>query len=242
MKIYNKYWTCEYNGKLYRGNLDKDKGIPDGYGVMAYPIISSCKRDYYGNVIISQLYVGHFSNGVREGRGFVLTRKEYTKTLTRKRTYEEVMETAEFDSCGRVIHCEGGPISYEVKEEQWVMESDGIWKDDILVKAINRDWSAWDGYHLEVSKREIAKDGFTFATSPYKGLITDVSPDGELKFVYMEFIISPLDDCSLLCCNGTGEAIVLKPGETVSVCDGSKEALVERYDYYTIYEFKLIKD
>lgn len=241
MKISNKYWTCEYNGKLYRGSLDKDTNAPDGYGVMAYPVVSSCKRDYYGNAIVSQLYVGHFSDGVRDGRGFILTRKEFYKTITRERTYEEVMETAEFDSCGRVIHCEGGPISYNVRDENWIMESDGIWKDDILVKPIERNMSAWEGYHVEVSKSEIAKDGFTFAPSPCTSPVTDVSPDGELKCGYIEIMVSPLDD-GLLCCNRTGESFVLKPGETVTVCDGSKDTLVERYDYYTVYEFKLIKD
>lgn len=60
MEISNKYWTCEYNGKLYRGSLDKDTNAPDGYGVMAYPVVSSCKRDYYGNAIVSQLYVAIF--------------------------------------------------------------------------------------------------------------------------------------------------------------------------------------
>ena len=62
-----------------------------------------------------------------DGYGFIFSRNETVTTFTRRKTYEEVMSTAEFDSCGRVIHTEGGMVTKRYTSVEWICEGAGYW-------------------------------------------------------------------------------------------------------------------
>jgi len=64
-----------------------------------------------------------------DGYGFIFSRNETVTTFTRRKTYEEVMSTAEFDSCGRVIYAEGGMVTEKHTFVEWICEGAGYWKN-----------------------------------------------------------------------------------------------------------------
>ena len=64
-----------------------------------------------------------------DGYGFIFSRNETVTTFTRRKTYEEVMSTAEFDSCGRVIHAEGGMVTKRYTSVEWICEGAGYWQN-----------------------------------------------------------------------------------------------------------------
>jgi len=118
----NHTWsTVPGNESLrYKGEVDSVTGLPHGMGILAY---DEC-----------HFYIGELQQGKRHGRGFMF-RKEVTsqvKPVWHRGTYEEVMATAEFDSCGRPIHYEnvGKWVNEEVKTAHWYKEQDGYWQDD----------------------------------------------------------------------------------------------------------------
>ena len=104
----------------YMGETDAATGMPDGMGILAYDD--------------SHFSIGELRQGRRHGRGFLYIKEEKTevKPVWHRGTYEEVMATAEFDSCGRVIHCEnvGKWVNEGVTTATWHKEQDGHWQDD----------------------------------------------------------------------------------------------------------------
>ena len=139
----NHTWsTVPGNESLrYKGEVDAVTGLPRGMGILAY---DDC-----------HFYIGELQQGRRHGRGFMF-RKEVTsevKPVWHRGTYEEVMATAEFDSCGRPIHYEnvGKWVNEEVKTAHWYKEQDGYWKDDAYMS--DADVSAL--YRHPWTKREL---------------------------------------------------------------------------------------
>ena len=93
MNLYPKDWLALPDGRRYQGETLQNSGIPHGLGIV------TLGDDHH-------FYVGEFAYGKRHGRGFLLTHKEWdaVESVWVNGTYEEVMKTAEFDCCGRVIH------------------------------------------------------------------------------------------------------------------------------------------
>ena len=122
-------------GKRYNGSVSLGYSRPEGMGIL------KIKKDLY--------QVGEFDNGQLCGRGLMLQRKEWMEdvTFTTRGTYEEVMATAEFDSCGRVISCQ--PVTHthtqKEKRERWIISQDGIWsngefRNETPKNILNSEW------------------------------------------------------------------------------------------------------
>lgn len=94
-------------------------------------------------------YIGETSqDGKREGFGVLFEADHRTDSYTRHLSYEEVMRTAEFDSCGRVIHT--GP-AYETTYEEvdfYRVGFLGWWKDDEAVKSWDVKGIPWTGLRI----------------------------------------------------------------------------------------------
>ena len=66
-------------------------------------------------------------DGIPAGFGVWVEKRVHTYTEAIHLSYEEVMSTAEFDSCGRVIHT-GPGYRYETRKvEEWVVLDIGWW-------------------------------------------------------------------------------------------------------------------
>lgn len=107
----------------YKGEVDAT-GLPHGMGVLAF---DDC-----------HFYIGELKQGKRHGRGFMYIKEQKTevKPVWHRGTYEEVMRTASFDSCGRPIHYEnvGEWVNEKVTTSTWHKEQDGYWDEDVYQK------------------------------------------------------------------------------------------------------------
>lgn len=121
-----KWDTCPL-GKKYLGSTDPKSGLPDGLGLL--------------EVAPELLYAGELRQGRRQGRGFMLRLKDYSRTerYYHRFSYEQVMRTADFDSCGRVTHTgPGGEWRTErIEDFRLEKEQDGMWEDDVLVSEVD---------------------------------------------------------------------------------------------------------
>jgi len=73
-------------------------------------------------------------DGIPAGFGVWVEKSVRTYEEAIHLSYEEVMSTAEFDSCGRVIHT-GPGYRYETRKvEEWVVLDIGWWEGEKLVK------------------------------------------------------------------------------------------------------------
>ena len=89
-------------------------------------------------------------DGTPNGFGVMVEHRIRTITETFQRSYEEVMRTAEFDSCGRVIHTISGYYTQDRQEEEWCVLEIGWWKDGQLEKRWEIDgkpWTSWMLHH-----------------------------------------------------------------------------------------------
>lgn len=233
LAIYPKDWIQIMDGyaagKRYVGGLTYS-GRPDGFGII------ELKRNTY--------YVGQFENGQAYGRGFLLTHKTWKEkqTVTYQGTYEEIMATAEFDSCGRVIHCEPVYHTKEVEEtvERWQIDNDGIWSMDKLQKELKHDIlksDAWKEAKLSYSTMEVYQNFESHAPRYSTRPLSEREEDGSLMLEDYCFI-TPFDNTSLLVLPHSGAPFRLEIGKEVVV-----------YDPFTldrgrdnIYTFSLGKD
>lgn len=89
-------------------------------------------------------------DGTPAGFGVLVERNKRTITDAIHLSYEEVMSTAEFDSCGRVIHT-GPAYRYETREvEEWVVLEIGWWEGEKLIKQWapgGKPWLYWKLHH-----------------------------------------------------------------------------------------------
>lgn len=188
--FYGKNWTDLGDGRLLYGSLD-------GLG----SVVFDDKR------IIS----GQLKNGVLDGYGFAFVIKEWDETITRKRTYEEVMETAEFDSCGRVIWCDGSPITYTKHHEDWPNAGTGLWKDGELVKSAEMVFpggitlkAQWKEYTFGKMNHEYMEEELPFE---------EITPEGYVSAGWYQMYVQPMPDGRILCVNDYTIPFILAPGE-----------------------------
>ena len=198
----------EAAGKRYVGGLTYS-GRPEGFGVL------QLEPDVY--------YVGQFLNGQAHGRGFILAYKEWTEktTVTYQGTYEEVMATAEFDSCGRVVHCDPVVHTKEVDQtiEQWHIERDGKWTMDKLVKELAPTIltsEAWREAVLGYSTGEVFDRFDSFAPRYKTRPLRDREEDGSIKLENYWFV-TPFDNISLLVLPNHGAPFRLEIGQEVVI-------------------------
>lgn len=206
MNLSPEKWLALPDGRRYQGETLADSLTPHGLG-----IITLC--DY------SHFYVGEFAHGKRHGRGFTLTHKQWNavEPVWVKGTYEEIMATAMFDSCGRVIHCDnvGHYENHTVHHEQWIKECDGRWADDNFIEPADPDalkrapWKwAMTLYGHNDNGGPIGKYSEAFIRH-----ITDAEPDGEYSFNGRAYV-TVFDDEHLLFCDRSGHVFKLGLDET----------------------------
>ena len=205
MILYPNEWILLPNGKRYKGEIDKATGLPHGLGMMALDAAT--------------FYAGEFSNGKRHGRGFLITHKVEEKEGKRwvSGTYEEVMATAEFDCCGRVVHCD--PVGHcepcIVRHEEWVKSNDGTWACDVFVAPA--DLSAlhckpWKWAETTYKIVRYYDNSPSNDSSEFKKQIREAGRDGTYSFNGKAFV-TVYDGNHLLFCDRYGHVFVLAPGE-----------------------------
>ena len=198
-------WPVLPSGQSYLGNLSDDNQ-PNGLGTI------TLEDDHH-------FYIGEFVNGKRQGRGFLLTHEEWdnVEDVWQRGTYEEVMATAEFDSCGRVIHVEnvGHYVKQKVHHSQWKKSQDGYWQDDAFVKEISLEplhQSPWKECYTSHFAEWAYIDTFT-SSGEYRRYIYEAAPNGDYSF-NLDAYITIYDDDHLMCVDTYGRVFVLGIGDT----------------------------
>ena len=206
MNLYPDKWLALPDGRRYQGETLENSCIPHGLGIITLDDES-------------HFYVGEFAQGKRHGRGFLLTHKQWeaVEPVWVNGTYEEVMATAEFDSCGRVIHTDhvGHYENYTVHHEQWIKDSDGVWADDNFIEPCDPDalkrapWKyAMTMYDYDYSGSPIVKYSDVFTKH-----IADADADGCYSFNGRAYVTT-YDDNHLLFCDRYGHVFKLGLDET----------------------------
>ncbi|MBO4605341.1 MAG: hypothetical protein J5667_02215 [Bacteroidales bacterium] len=154
---------------------------------------------------------GQLKDGVLNGYGFAFIKKTWEETITRKKTYEEVMETAEFDSCGRVIYCDGSPLTYTEKREDWILMGAGLWEDGKLVR--QSDMKFPEDLVFQGQWVEIMYDKVHYEYQPEEILLSEVPKDGLAHLGWTGAYIQPLPDGRILGIESNGIPFILGPGE-----------------------------
>ena len=165
---------------------------------------------------VTALYVGGFRDGLRSGRGFMLHLKETEIKRQRKATYEDVMETAEFDSCGRVIHVDNiQTVTWTEIRRSWMLADDGLWADDAFVQPVERDFSPWEDRSLEIAWDHIENGEVQYHHLTRQEPIRDCKGEGwlDLDGIFHVFL-TPLPDGRLLMLHDDGCCFALEPGES----------------------------
>ena len=211
MRLYPEKWQELPDGRRFRGEISQETNLPDGLGIV------TCED-------FNHFYVGEFRNGKRCGRGFLLHHEKWSalESVWVRGSYEEVMSTAEFDSCGRIIHVDnvGHYDKQTVYHEKWTKECDGIWDDDHQVS--------------EISPNEIHKAPWKWAMTMYdydcygrqevdlsrgfKNHISEAKSDGAYSFNGRAYV-TVYDDSHLLFCDCHGHVFTLGLDETHSYID-----------------------
>jgi hypothetical protein len=193
-----KGWQTCALGKKYCGNVDPVNELPDGLGIILMDD--------------DALYVGEFKQGRRHGRGFMLTLEDHShmEEYYYRYSYEQVMSTAEFDSCGRVVHTgPGGEWRKEYVEDfRYVKEQDGLWENDVLVCEIDtsvlnkKPWTDYELINSSISYDKGIKINRDRATP-----IAEVEQGGVLKVNDYTHFITPYGNDGLLVLTGSDKKL-----------------------------------
>ena len=191
-----------------------------------------------------------------DGYGFIFSRNETVTTFTRRKTYEEVMSTAEFDSCGRVIHTEGGMVTKRYTSVEWICEGAGYWHNGAPAQlaenqpASNQPAQPAEnqpagnhadpaanptGTHRRLILNAVYKE-YSFGKHHRTALdhdfdISEAGPDGHLKGGWYELHVWPLPDGRVLCLEHHGAVFILAPGETFIYNPDKNDTHYETYIY-----------
>lgn len=206
MNLYPEKWLALPDGSRYQGETLADSLTPHGLGIITL-----------GDDL--HFYAGEFAHGKRHGRGFTLTHKKWeaVESVWINGSYEEVMATAEFDSCGRVIHCDrvGHYEKCTVHHEQWIKDCDGRWADDTFIEPCAPDalkrapWKwAMTLYDYDDYGHPIEKYSDVFTKH-----IADAGSDGRYSFNGHAYV-TVADDEHLLFCDCSGHVFKLGLNET----------------------------
>ena len=202
-------WDKTPDGSKYQGQTDPLSGQPNGLGILKLR-----GQDFY---------VGELRQGKRHGRGFVLHLKVERKreTYYHRYSYEEVMSTAEFDSCGRVIHTgPGGEVrTIEKKEGTYIKEKDGWWEDDVFKRPADLSLLQGEPFcqcELSYQDGEVSKenpDRFIIHYGPYVASLSEMTDRGVVKFNGYESFVTPYDDHRLLVLTSDHALFIVGAGE-----------------------------
>lgn len=202
--LYPEDWVTLESGEKYKGGLN-NRCRPEGFGI----------RQEGTNTF----YVGEFLNGWRHGRGFLLHVEKWTekRMVWQHGTYEEVMATAEFDSCGRVIHVDnvGKYVPDTVHLERWYITDDGVWEADKYLHDISRSVlqsPAWADALTAFSSYEFYNESPARCPTRFFKEVKTVHADGQYAF-NREAFISPYDRTSLLVCDADGNVCRVEAGK-----------------------------
>ena len=229
MGLHPEDWVTLKNGKKYKGELGANCR-PDGFGILQEDETS--------------FYVGELQNGWKHGRGFMLHFEKWSekRMVWQKGTYEEIMSTAEFDSCGRVIHVDnvGKYVPQEVNCERWYLTEDGMWNADEFKSEISRyilRSRQWDGAETYYTRYEFYRNARFNDPTHFAKSVSEVHADGQYSF-NREAIITPYDRTSLLVCDFNGNVCRLEAGKEALFLMGHHT----HSDEYLGYTFSLGTD
>ena len=204
MILYTERWMQLPDGRRYQGECDETTHLPQGLGIIALD------KDHF--------YVGEFKQGKRHGRGFIIYHEVYSRKeqVWVSGSYEEVMATAEFDSCGRVIHTDvvGHNEMRMVTNENWNKLQDGIWDDDNFISPVDLSplkqnpwkWAETIYTHTDFYDN---KPGYP---STYNNNISSARKDGSYSFNGKAFV-TVYDDSHLMFCDRYGHVFILSDNE-----------------------------
>ena len=203
-------WVTLKNGAKYKGALNRE-GEPHGFGI---------KKEG-----ARTFYVGEFFQGRKEGRGFLLNYEEWTedRLVWKQGTYEEVMETAVFDNCGRIIHVDnvGKHIPTQVNCERWFMANDGVWDDNAFKRIVSQSQlrsPVWKDAQTAITTHEYYKGHFNNRPTRFSKQIKYVHADGKYSFSHPAFV-SVYDPLSIIVCTFYGDVFRLEAGKEVVLKD-----------------------
>ena len=217
LSLYPEYWVKISDGYAkglhYLGPVTNGYNRPFGIGII------ELKKGTY--------YVGEFDNGQAEGRGFLFRHKKWTelKKYTVQGTYEEVMATAEFDSCGRVIHCEPVYHTKEVKEtmEAFTIEDDGYYRQGKFRNAVQNkifDSKEWADAMVGYSIMDVYRTSGSHSPRYTTALLSQREEDGSLKLENYCYCTA-FDNLSLLVISNSGAPFRLEVGKEHVLYDPS---------------------
>ena len=201
MRLEPEQWTALSDGRRYQGETNEVTNLPDGLGII------TCDD-------LSHFYVGEFRDGKRCGRGFLLLHEQWSavEPVWVNGTYEEVMATAEFDNCGRVIHTDhvGHYENYTVHHETWKKESDGVWEDDRFISPIATDALQKAPWKWAMTQYDYNHYGYpeTDFRNAFTNHIADAKSDGRYSFNGCAYV-TVFDDNHLLFCDCRGHVFKL---------------------------------
>lgn len=198
-------WPLLPDGRPYQGECDQKTRLPHGLGII--PLDDS------------HYYAGEFRKGKRHGRGFIIHHEvtEKQEKVWVNGSYEEVMATAHFDSCGRVIHTDkvGHEETRMVRREKWVKEQDGMWENDVFISPVDltplqqRPWK-WAETIYTATPYYDNQPGS--CPSTYKNTIRSADAKGNYSFNGQAFV-TVYDDRRLLFCDRYGHLFRLAAEE-----------------------------
>ena len=222
MLLSTKNWLQLSDGRKYMGNVNASWGDPDGLGML------DLGNDTY--------YAGNTRSGEQAGRGFLISHRKWEteEEVWQSAPYEDIMETAEFDQCGRVIYVErvGKYVKHTVKHEEWKILKDGMWDGNSLMRPV--DISAlsrepWSNAIMSYINGEMYDGSFTHPRH-YTDCIGSRKPDGHISLNRMVFV-SLFDATHLLVCSSYGNVFIIAPGEEVVFSARSTTTVTDTHRY-----------
>lgn len=199
-----------------------------------------------GSVVAGQLSAGSVNPSEEDGHcpaiahaldgyGFIFSRNETVTTFTRRKTYEEVMSTAEFDSCGRVIHTEGGMVTKRYTSVEWICEGAGYWHNGAPAQPTGNLTPPIAATPPRLILNAVYKE-YMFGKHHRTALdhdfdISEAGPDGHLKGGWYELHVWPLPDGRVLCLEHHGAVFILAPGESFIYNPDKNDTYYKTYIY-----------
>lgn len=174
-------------------------------------------------------FAGELKGGVLNGYGFVFRKKVTEETYTRRPTYEEVMSTAEFDSCGRVIYCDGSMRTEVRRNVEWLKEGIGLWKDGHLVEPSKMVFP--EGLVLTAKWDEYTYEKLNYEYMPEDMPLDKATEDGVLEKGWYKACVQPLPDGRIMVLEGHGAVAILAPGDSFTFEHDKNPTCYNTYTY-----------
>lgn len=207
IKFYSENWPVTPSGKRwYTGRAEQHTPQPHGLGILEYS-----KKSYY---------VGEMREGKRHGRGFMLRQEKQVikEQYFHHYSYEQVMATAEFDSCGRVIST--GP-SGEVRTSEkhlvyFVKEQDGLWEDDVFLRPFDFSILRNEPFSqcvLSTHQFLLTSNDYPVYWGPYVTPVSEITDKGIITFNGYKGFVTPYDEDHLLVLTNEKDLFIVGVGD-----------------------------